>query len=365
MTKNKHNSSPSHEKDGKLSASTSPVRQHHKTPSSPKHSSSPKKTSPKHSTTTTSSSSSSSSLKPTKTQTELLFADLSIPPPLLSPFSNKNTKMPQIICASATVGRTLRRQLMTILSTPSLDKTASLITSAQDVRTKKDEMKRKSGLLPPTLSHCFSFVNLEQGDDDGDAGDDDSKEETNVVVEEENVARVTMMKLNKQQRKEEEAKQLLIDTVSKVKHLMSSSSQTTQKKKNGPVLIFPGKYGVEQVQNELLLQDADSLDLEIKSLADISSTPPSTSTTTTTSNNKTTTQVYVIGDKFARGLDIPNIQSVYILSPPSSAAGYTHLAGRTGRNGMEGVAVTLLSKFSDVRKYVGVLEGLGLEVTEI
>eukprot|EP00957_Ditylum_brightwellii_P019175 1445534-Ditylum_brightwellii.AAC.1 len=129
--------------------------------------------------------------------------------------------MPQIICASATVGRTLRRQLMTILSTPSLDKTASLITSAQDVRTKKDEMKQ-------------------QGDAGDGAGDDDSKEETNVVVEEENVARVTMMKLNKQQRKEEEAKQLLIDTVSKVKHLMSSSSQTTQKKKkkknNGPKL---------------------------------------------------------------------------------------------------------------------------------
>ena len=47
-------------------------------------------------------------------------------------------------------------------------------------------------------------------------------------------------------------------------------------------------------------------------------------------------------DKFARGLDVAGVQHVFLLSPPSSAAGYMHLAGRTGRNGQPGHAITIV-----------------------
>ena len=61
-----------------------------------------------------------------------------------------NTRM---IAASASVGRSLRRQLKEALQAPSLEKAFALITA--DDRTKKHESIRKASLLPKTIRHEY------------------------------------------------------------------------------------------------------------------------------------------------------------------------------------------------------------------
>jgi hypothetical protein len=55
------------------------------------------------------------------------------------------------------------------------------------------------------------------------------------------------------------------------------------------------------------------------------------------------TPIYVASERYGRGLDL-GLGYVLLLSPPSTAAGYLHLAGRTGRQGASGTVVTLLSR---------------------
>ncbi|KAJ2402888.1 hypothetical protein GGI23_000382 [Coemansia sp. RSA 2559] len=52
--------------------------------------------------------------------------------------------------------------------------------------------------------------------------------------------------------------------------------------------------------------------------------------------------VYLVSEPAARGLDMPDASLVLILDTPSSATSYLHMAGRTGRFGRSGHAVTVM-----------------------
>ncbi|KAJ3153110.1 hypothetical protein HDU89_000738 [Geranomyces variabilis] len=52
--------------------------------------------------------------------------------------------------------------------------------------------------------------------------------------------------------------------------------------------------------------------------------------------------VIVLNEYEARGLDLPTVSHVFILGPPSSPASYVHMAGRAGRYGKEGHAITMI-----------------------
>ena len=71
-----------------------------------------------------------------------------------------------------------------------------------------------------------------------------------------------------------------------------------------------------------------------------------------------TTAVHVGSERWARGLDL-NVAYAFLLAPPSSSASYTHLAGRTGRRGREGTAVTLLTP-TQAPRLVAFAEQLGI-----
>ena len=72
--------------------------------------------------------------------------------------------------------------------------------------------------------------------------------------------------------------------------------------------------------------------------------------------------VYIIGERFARGLDLPDVEYVFILTLPSSAAGYTHMAGRTGRSGKRGRAVTFVRpKNNEVKRLIAIADTLGVK----
>ena len=51
----------------------------------------------------------------------------------------------------------------------------------------------------------------------------------------------------------------------------------------------------------------------------------------------------VAAESSARGLDFPAVGSVFVLARPRSADEYLHLAGRTGRGGRRGEAVSVVT----------------------
>jgi ATP-dependent RNA helicase DeaD len=59
---------------------------------------------------------------------------------------------------------------------------------------------------------------------------------------------------------------------------------------------------------------------------------------------KGTLRFLVATDVAARGLDIPNLSHIIQYEPPEETEAYIHRAGRTGRAGASGVAISLVSK---------------------
>lgn len=256
-----------------------------------------------------------------QTQTESLLRDLPIP----------SLEHVQIICASATVGRTMRRQLMQILDTPSADAAAVLITGEDDARVKsKDLEKRKSVLLPEKLMHSYQVVDVEGGLEEG------MEEEMSVA-----------------QRSEECLIRATVRTL--------WNTMTTSIKEAKPILIFPGKIGVERIQKELLSRGLK----DVRTLRNLDGTTPEHIPPTdnkTESHDWESIPVYIIGERFARGLDLPDVEYVFILTPPSSAAGYAHMAGRTGRSGRKGRAVTFVRpKNNEVKRLIAIADTLGVK----
>jgi superfamily II DNA/RNA helicase len=214
-------------------------------------------------------------------------------------------KQLQIICASATVGRTLRRQLMEMLQAPSMDKAAVLITA--DVRTKKDAAARKSSLLPSTLEHAYL---LQPDTTSGDPQQD------------------------------------ILDTLWKT---------LQDKLEPAPTLIFPGRVGNDRVQEELRRKGLQG----VRGLSANMQTAENGESNHHHDSRWQTTPVYVVGEKLGRGLDLNGIRYVILLQVPSSAAGYTHLAGRTGRNGEKGTAIAFCQP-REAPKLLAIAETLGL-----
>jgi superfamily II DNA/RNA helicase len=253
------------------------------------------------------------------TQTELLLRDLPIP-------SLENV---QIICASATVGRTMRRQLMQILNVPSADAAATLVTGEDDARVKsKDSEKRRSVLLPEKLEHSYQVVNIESIDEVKD-------EEMSLAEQnEERMVRAT------------------------VKSLWDTMASIEAK----PILIFPGKIGVERIQQEFIAMGLE----DVRTLRNLDGTSPEYPPVE--AENPTpwkSVPAYIIGERFARGLDLPNVEYVAMLSPPSSAAGYAHMAGRTGRSGKSGTAFTFVRpKNNEVKRLVAIAATLGVKFNQ-
>ena len=253
------------------------------------------------------------------TQAELLLRDL--PVPSLADI--------QIVCASATIGRTLRRQLMGILDAPSADVAATLVTGEGDARagSKKRELRR-SALLPAKLAHAYRVV-PEEGEEGGDAGG------TKTTSDAERRASRTLA--------------TLWDTL-------------TSLEIPAPTLVFPGRVGVESAEQYLRdrgLEDVRTLRNLDGRMRQPAVTPFDVSEAAAPWRS---VPVYVIGERFARGLDLSDVDLVVLLSPPSSAAGYAHMAGRTARSGQAGVAITLVQpRIGEVRRLAAIAAALGLQ----
>ena len=261
-----------------------------------------------------------------QTQTELLLRDLPVP----------SLDDVQIICASATIGRTMRRQLMQILGAPSADAAAALVTGDEDARVKsKDAEKRKSVLLPEKLQHAYRVVRDISEGASGETVEDVGADGSGLSLAERNEERRIAATI-----------QTMWDTM---------INMDVAK----PTIIFPGRIGVERVQEELKVRGLRDV-RTLRNLSGIEEGGNEASVTET--NNWNHVPVYIIGERFARGLDLPEVGNVILLTPPSSAAGYAHMAGRTGRSGREGTAITLVRpKNNEVQRLAAIAETLGLK----
>ena len=217
----------------------------------------------------------------------------------------------QIICASATVGRSLRRQLMYITRAPSMDKAAILITA--DVRTKKNAELRKASLLPSNLKHSYQIV----------SSNSDRTENADLAA-----ATATL--------------EALVTTL---------QSQNPQ----APSLVFPGTIGVETVREHLLNFGFR----DVRGLSSLRSDSNNNKSDNERDTSGFDTPVYVVKERLARGLDLPEVRRVVLLGVPSNAAAYAHLAGRTARQNTPGEC-TVLCKPSEAPKLVSIAETLGI-----
>ena len=217
----------------------------------------------------------------------------------------------QIVCASATVGRSLRRQLMYITKAPSMDKAAVLITA--DVRTKKHAELRKASLLPSNLKHSYQIISFHS-----------EKKESAAAA----AASATLESL--------------------VNSLRAQDPQA-------PSLVFPGTIGVETVRDHLLTAGFT----DIRGLSSLRDENRDKNQECDAESSVLDTPVYVVKERLARGLDLPEVRRVFLLGVPSNAAAYAHLAGRTARQNTPGEC-TVLCKPSDAPKLVSIAETLGL-----
>ena len=218
----------------------------------------------------------------------------------------------QLICASATVGRTLRHQIMDITNASSIEKGSMLVTA--DERTGKDATKRKSSLLPNTIQHYYAVI-------DNSVSASDDRDDVMIMIE-----------------------------------AITGSMKNVEP---GSSIIFPGRLGVQTLVNQF--QEVHGFK-DIKTLRD---NDESMLQENIQSKSWKDTSIHVIGEKFARGLDIPYIQYVFISSPPTSPAAYAHLAGRTGRAGKKGIAITIVKDWKEAKRLVTLSNKLGIRFHHI
>jgi superfamily II DNA/RNA helicase len=215
-------------------------------------------------------------------------------------------KRVQLVCASATVGRTLRRQIMELTDASSVDMGSELVCA--DDRVGKDADRRKRSLLPTTIRHTF----VVQENTDGCEGP----------------------------------------------ALVKSMWEVMKNLPPGPTIIFPGQTGVKVMAETLT---TDCVLRCIKTLQDDMQEATDLLTDAITYEEWKDTPIFVIGERFGRGLDIPNVQYVCLAGgAPNSPAAYAHLTGRTGRAGKPGKAVTFVRGMKDAKRVVNIGNKLGV-----
>lgn len=273
--------------------------------------------------------------------TEGLLAVLPVPLPKL-----------QLICASATVGRTLRRQLQALLGAPSIEKAAELVAPSE--RQAKRIQTRRAALMPSTLSHRYhlvesaalAVVSTPCIDASADAVDAAASVPANGPAD-----------------GSYHASACTNGTTSVVTPLLTAMQALPP----GPAIVFAGRIGVDVVGSSLAacgmaqvrtLQDAHAQPFS----CDV---PPSPDTLEALGVDAgwDGVNIYVGSERWGRGIDL-DVDYVFLLAPPTSSAAYAHLSGRTGRCGREGTAITILSH-EQAPRLVGFADALGIAFTPL
>ena len=82
-------------------------------------------------------------------------------------------------------------------------------------------------------------------------------------------------------------------------------------------------------------------------------------------SNSTIPSILLTTDVAARGLDIPQVDLVVQIDPPSDVKVFLHRCGRAGRAGRKGLSVVFLQPGREEQEYPGFLERRGTPVTPL
>lgn len=82
-------------------------------------------------------------------------------------------------------------------------------------------------------------------------------------------------------------------------------------------------------------------------------------------SNSASPAILLTTDVAARGLDIPQVDLVIQIDPPSDAKVFLHRCGRAGRAGRKGLSVVLLQPGREAQEYPGFLERRGTPVAPL
>lgn len=211
----------------------------------------------------------------------------------------------QFVCTSASVGRTLRRQLQGLLDATSIEKAATLISFSQ----MQAKQQRRASLMPRSLDHQYMFVDkgIRQGDPD-----------------------------------------YTLDRLAEIHATLIRSAMDKLQPK--PAIVFCGPEGSDRLLDALRangvtgarrLRDAhddsesqEEMGEEMQEEMDEHKNPSD-------EVSWDTVPVHVGSERYGRGIDL-DVDYVIMAQPPVSSGKYMHMAGRTGRRGKYGIAITLL-----------------------
>ena len=308
----------------------------------------------------------------------------------------------QLICASATVGRSLRRQVQGMLGAPSIDKASELVALAD--RDDKRASARRSALMPSTLQHAYVLLPPRSAPLDGPDGPPDtaaaggsSRTSEGDAAEAETAARMGALGDEARTRPEradgqdthaeesaegadaaneagavDEAGAVSDDdlTANAAEHLLDGLWTAMQRIDPAPTIIFAGRAGVSTIRDALqarglqrvhLLRDVAEDDSAARASA--ADAPPRADSPGPPAADWTHTDVFVGSERWGRGLDL-DVDYVFLLAPPANSASYAHLAGRTARRGKPGTAITILGH-KHAPRMVAFAEALGITVAPL
>jgi len=244
----------------------------------------------------------------------------------------KSLRKLQFICASATAGQTLRRQLRETLQVP--EKPVVLVSGTEEVA--EDDEHEHGTVLPSLLNHRYMLT--EKKADDVDRA--------------EHVSKSIIKAMN--QLPPRRSMVFVGGDVNKIANILREKGM----KDVQIIREMSSDKEEDKDTSETLKEDSDSdeeaIDSQTSKLLDQLQSEQDKKQVVSWA----TTPIYLGTEKYGRGLDF-EVDYVFIASPPSSSATYAHLAGRTARNGRKGTAITILEPYQAPR-VVAFAEHLGL-----
>jgi len=284
----------------------------------------------------------------------------------------------QLVCLSATAGRTLRQQLQGLLGAASIDKAAELVASGP--RNVKNAAVRQRALMPAAISHRYMLLpprstadagaatatataaaaTAAADDDDANADADADANATTDADADEGAAVEALWRAMQQLRP---APALVFVEKRFGARRTADALRARGLRRVTALPLPPATATADGAATGAAATGAAATGAAATGVAATGATATGATATGATATGAAATgaaadgtvaggtaaaaagweeaEVYVGSERWGRGLDL-RLGYVFILSPPASTASYVHMAGRTGRQGAEGTCITLL-----------------------
>jgi len=206
----------------------------------------------------------------------------------------------QLLCATATAGRTLRRQLQPLVGAASIADATEVVTPAAG-----------AFLTPTTISHACALWRPDAETVEGGSGEADGAERASTEAR--------------------RAQGALAQLAAIVRSLPPAAA----------VLFAERSLGTAATARSLRELGFGGA-VAISEAEELPAAGEGAAAGTVAATAWAEVPIYVVSEKWARGLDLP-LGYALLPAPPATPAGYLHMSGRTGRSGLNGTAITLVT----------------------